>query len=80
MRQMFPPDAMNQPASLSQSMTMNGPMGFTQAQIPNPTTSMPSQRQMPQNLPGQGLMSTVVSDPGMPVVRRPSEVFIEIIN
>lgn len=65
---MFPPDAMNQTASLSQPMNMTGPMGFTQSQIQNPTTSMPSQRQMPQNMQAQGLMSTVVSDSAMQVV------------
>ena len=66
---MFPPDGMNQSASLSQPMNMNGPMGFTQSQVQNPTTSMPNQRQMPQNMPGQGIMNTAVSDSSMQVVR-----------
>ena len=66
---------MNQSASLSQPMNMNGPMGFTQSQIQNPTTSMPSQRQMPQNMAGQGLMDTVVSDSSMQVVRK---LFIQL--
>ena len=69
MRQQMPFDAMNQPASMNQTMNMNGPMGFNQQpQVQNPVTSMQNQRQIPATLAGQGLMNTVVSDPTMQVV------------